>query len=390
MTQHPSIQPHPSDADPEPDHLRRDNDVTPGPAILRLPIDETPDPDRFVQAAMDWHFDPATGSPFWLKLAGSLSFDPRRDVRTLPDLARFPNVTDELRDVPAEDLIPRGYGARPDVVGVFESGGTTGAPKRVAILRDWWERRRDWEGSRLAALGVPGASSLDLIPSGPHMAGVLSRLSAQETGALIFTIDMDPRWVKQLLADGRAAEADAYAEHLIDQAAHILRTQTVGVLRCTPPLLTRLARRADLVELVRTNVRAIVWTGAHMDPDTRHLLRAEVFPDVTVVGAYGNTMLLGSAIERPGLADDEPCILDPFSPYILVSVVDPDSGRVVPYGERGRVLTTHISRSFFLPSNLERDVATRIEPLPGQVGDSLADVAPVERFGGRPVIEGVY
>src|SRR5437879_6253753 len=87
------------------------------------------DPDKFVQAAMDWHFGPKTGSPFWLERARSLPFDPRTDVKSFQDLALFPNVANELRDVRAEDLIPKGYGPRPDVVGVFESGGTTGAPK---------------------------------------------------------------------------------------------------------------------------------------------------------------------------------------------------------------------------------------------------------------------
>jgi hypothetical protein len=35
-------------------------------------------------------------------------------------------------------------------------------------------------------------------------------------------------------------------------------------------------------------------------------------------------------------------------------------------------------------------MATRIEPLKGQVGDSVADVTPVVRFDDEVVIEGVY
>jgi hypothetical protein len=50
----------------------------------------------------------------------------------------------------------------------------------------------------------------------------------------------------------------------------------------------------------------------------------------------------------------------------------------------------HVSRSFLLPNNLERDTAIRTRPPAGQVGDSVADVAPVERFGDETVIEGVY
>jgi phenylacetate-coenzyme A ligase PaaK-like adenylate-forming protein len=360
-------------------------------SVLDVGFDVQPDPDEFIRAAMDWHFSPSTGSPFWLARAESLEFDPRADVRIFEDLALFPNVTNELRDVRAEDLIPRGYGPHPDVVGVFESGGTTGAPKRIVMLREWWERMLAWQIAHLDARGVPRNSNwLVLIPSGPHMAGAMMRQQAAALGGLSFTIDIDPRWVKKLIAAGKADEADAYAEHLIDQAAFVLQSQDIGVLMSTPPLLERLARRDRLVELVREKVRAIEWGGAHMDADTRLLYRTEVFPGVTLDGGYGSTMVLGGAVERLGLTDEDPCIFDPFSPYITFSVVEPDTGRRVAYGERGRVVMNHLSKSFLLPNNLERDLATRIRPLEGQVGDSVADVTPVERFESETVIEGVY
>jgi phenylacetate-coenzyme A ligase PaaK-like adenylate-forming protein len=354
-------------------------------------LDGDADPGEFVRAAMDWHFSPDTGSPFWLERAESLRFDPRKDVKSFEDLSLFPNVTNELRDVRARDLIPRGYGPDPDVVGVFESGGTTGAPKRIVMLREWWDRMNAWQTAHLGAGGAPrNRNWLVLIPSGPHMAGALMRQQAAALGGLRFTIDMDPRWVKKLIAAGKADQANAYAEHLIDQAAFVLQSQDIGVLMSTPPLLERLARRDDLVELVREQVQLIEWGGAHMDADTRQLYRTEVFPGVTLHGGYGSTMVLGGSAERPDLSDEDPCIFDPFSPYVTFSVVDPDTGRDVAYGERGQVVMNHVSRSFLLPNNLERDMATRIRPLEGQVGDSVADVTPVQRFDNETVIEGVY
>ncbi|HMJ36276.1 MAG TPA: hypothetical protein VK501_20410 [Baekduia sp.] len=354
-------------------------------------FDVHPDPDEFLRAAMDWHFSPTTGSPFWLERAKSLDFDPRTDIKGFEDLTLFPNVTNELRDVRAEDLIPQGYGPHPEVLGVFESGGTTGAPKRIVMLREWWDRMLAWQIAHLDARGeLRGRDWLFLIPSGPHMAGEMMKRQAAALGGLSFTIDMDPRWVKKLIAAGKADEADAYAEHLIDQAAFVLQSQDIGVLMSTPPLLERLARRDDLVELVRQKVQTIEWGGAHMDADTRQLYRTEVFPGLTLHGGYGSTMVLGGAPERPDLTDDEPCIFDPFSPYITFSVVDPETGRAVAYGERGQVVMNHVSRSFLLPNNLERDMATRIRPPEGQVGDSVADVTPVHRFDDEAVIEGVY
>jgi phenylacetate-coenzyme A ligase PaaK-like adenylate-forming protein len=359
--------------------------------VLDLESDVHADPDEFIRAAMDWHFSPATGSPYWLKRAESLGFDPRVDVRTFEDLVLFPNVTNELRDVRAEELIPRGYGPAPDVVGVFESGGTTGAPKRIVMLRDWWDRMLAWSVVHLEARGVPSNRDwLALFPSGPHIAGEMMKGQAAAMGGLRFTIDMDPRWVKKRIAAGNAEEADAYAEHLIDEAAFVLESQDIGVLSATPPLLERLARREDLVELVREKVQAIEWAGAHMDADTRQLFRTEVFPGLVLHGAYGSTMVLGGAVERQGLTEEDPCVFDPFSPYITFSVVDPDTGRKVAYGERGQVVMNHVSKSFLLPNNLERDLATRIQPLEGMVGDSVADVTPVQQFDHETVIEGVY
>jgi phenylacetate-coenzyme A ligase PaaK-like adenylate-forming protein len=360
-------------------------------SALELPFDDDPDPDEFVSAAMDWHFSPQTGSPFWLERARSLEFDPRRDVKRFEDLRLFPNVTDELRDVRAEDLIPRGYGPRPEVVGVFESGGTTGSPKRVVFLRDWWDQIVGRLVAKLDEREVPrNANWLALAPSGPHMVGALARAQVAATGGIALAIDMDPRWVKRLIAEGRASEAEAYAEHLVEQAAFVLGTQDIGGLMCTPPLLERLARREDLTDLVRLKVQAIQWTGAHMDADTRFLYRTEVFPDIDLGGLYGSTMILGVAQERLGLGDDDPCVFDAPSPYITFSVVDSETREAVAYGQRGQVVMHHVSKSFLLPNNLERDMATRIEPPEGQVGDSVADVTPVPRFEGQETVEGVY
>jgi hypothetical protein len=120
------------------------------------------------------------------------------------------------------------------------------------------------------------------------------------------------------------------------------------------------------------------------------LLRTEVFPGVALTGHYGSTMVLGGALERLGLSDDDPCIFDPSSLHVSFWVIDPETGRQVEYGARGQVVMNHVSKSFLLPNNLERDMATRIRPPEGQVGDSVADVTPVQEFEGATVIEGVY
>jgi hypothetical protein len=359
--------------------------------VLDLPFDAKPDPDEFIQAAMEWHFSPDTGSPYWLERRKTLEFDPVADIKSHVDLALFPNIVDELRTVAAGDLIPRGYGQSPDVIGVFESGGTTGTPKRIVCTRDWMDRLVAWSNAGLDAHNFPrGVNWLGIIPTGPHIVGELFRRSASTYGDLGFSVDLDPRWVKKLLAEGRYDETDAYAGHLIDQAEDVLRSQEIGVMTITPALLERLARHDDLVDLVNQKVRAIRWGGTQMDADTRHLYRTEIFPETTLYGHYGSTMIAGIAGERAGLSDDSPCVFDPFSPYVSFSVVDQETGRPVAYGERGQVVMNHVSKGLLLPNNLERDLATRVEPRPGQVGDSVADIAPAGQFAGEEIIVGVY
>nr|BFE58106.1 AMP-binding protein [Dactylosporangium thailandense] len=348
-------------------------------------------PDEYLRAMLRWHFSPATGSPFWLERAGSLGFDPIADIAGFDDLGRFPNVAGELRTARVEDLIPRGFGPRPDVFGVFDSGGTTGAPKRVVLLTEWLDELLAWSSEQLDRHGVPhGVNWLSVVPSGPHMVGPVIARQAALRGGLTFTVDLDPRWVKRLVAAGDTAAAAAYGEHLVEQVAHVLHSQDVGVLMITPPVLERLARRDDLVKLVNAKVRAINWVGTQMDPDTRRLYRTEVFPGVVLYSGFGSTMILGNASERPGLGDDDPCVYDPFSPHMSFRVVDPGTGEPVALGERGQVVMHHVSRSFLLPNNLERDYATRVAGVDGQVGDSVADVAPVATFDDEVVIEGVY
>jgi hypothetical protein len=140
-----------------------------------------PDPEMYLRAAIAWHFGEDTGSPYWLRTAKNLDFNPLTDINTFTDLHRFPNLVNELRTVPVEDLIPRGYGLPPPLPQIFESGGTTGAPKRTVQMPDWIAQVVEWQVEDFAAAGfVPGCGLLCLMPSGPHGVGYFSRLvSAQ-------------------------------------------------------------------------------------------------------------------------------------------------------------------------------------------------------------------
>ena len=80
-----------------------------------------------------WHFDPATGCPFWLEFKKQLNFDPLTRNQRFDDLGKFRFFEDEwLRGGPVRRWVPKGLADKP--IYVFETGGTTGVPKsRIAI-----------------------------------------------------------------------------------------------------------------------------------------------------------------------------------------------------------------------------------------------------------------
>ncbi|MEV6471185.1 phenazine antibiotic biosynthesis protein [Streptomyces sp. NPDC051657] len=358
--------------------------------VLDAPVDADVDPDDLVRAAMQWHFSPETGTPFWLRRQETLDFNPRHDIRTMADLLLFPQVVDDLRYAPVEDLLPRGYGGTAEVIGVFESGGTTGVPKRVLYLADWMEREMANAMRAMDERGYPhGANWLSLGPSGPHDYAELTGQHARRRGGFRFAVDFDPRWVRRCLREGRGEEADRYLDHVLAQAADVLRSQRTGALQAPPPVLERLARDERLVDLVRDQVEVITWCGTSMDRDTRDLLRGEVFPGIPLFGLYGSTMALGAAFERVTTEDGDSAFDSP-SPHVSYTVVDPGSGRPAAVGETGQVVMHHVSKSALLPNNRERDLARRVTAPPDAVGHSVADVRPLEAFTGVPVIVGAY
>ena len=123
--------------------------------------------DRHVREIVQWHFDPATGCPFWPERAKQFTFDPLTDVHSFADLGKFGFFEDEgLRGGPVRRWVPRGYADHP--VYVFETGGTTGVPKTRINIDDF---RIDYElfSETLPDDKFPkGSNWLMLGPSGPR------------------------------------------------------------------------------------------------------------------------------------------------------------------------------------------------------------------------------
>ncbi|HYQ43244.1 MAG TPA: AMP-binding protein [Polyangiaceae bacterium] len=346
--------------------------------------------EQHLADVMKWHFSAETGSPFWLERRRRLEFDPLRDIRSFADLALFPDLSLELRDVTVEELQPRGLDPA-DLAGIFESGGTTGKAKRVVAYESWFKQLVDW---RLEGIERPREATckntLAIVPTGPHIVGAVNARRARALGGQCFTVDLDPRWVKKLIQRRDFDGVKAYAQHLVDQAEAIIDTQRITYLVTTPPLLEAIARRKPLVERLNRTLETINWGGTQMDVDTLDYLRTSVFPEVTITASYGSTLILGDTKSRRGQDHDGAPIFDSFAPYVLLEVVDPNTRQPVEFEQRGRVVMNHLSRFALIPNVLERDTAVRLPPPFDRPGVAVADVKPVAEVEGQPVIEGVY
>src|SRR5262249_19863318 len=165
----------------------------------------SPTLDAWVQEVVAWHFDPATGCPFWLEYAKKLGWDPRKEVTKFADIAKFPEFQDEwLRGGPVNRWIPKGYAGKPTYV--FETGGTPGVPKSRVVFEDHFI---DYE---LFSKTLPddkfprGANWLMLGPSGPRRLRLAVEHLAQFRGGICFCVDLDPRWVVKLIKRGKMEE----------------------------------------------------------------------------------------------------------------------------------------------------------------------------------------
>jgi phenylacetate-coenzyme A ligase PaaK-like adenylate-forming protein len=328
--------------------------------------------DRQVREVVGWHFDPATGCPFWLDYAKKLDFDPRERIHSFDDLKLLGHFEDEwLRGGPVRRWVPRGLEGEP--LYVFETGGSTGVPKSRVNVRDF---QTDYEvfGDQLSDESFPrGADWLMLGPTGPRRLRLAIEHLAQHRGGISFHVDLDPRWVSKLVKAQRWQEMEAYKSHIIDQGLTILRAHDgVHCLFTTPKLLEALCEK---ISLEKAGITGIFCGGTEMTAQFNRFAREELVPGLDFVPTYGNT-LMGLACPKPfDPADNYAITYYPPAPRAVFEIVHPDDlDRTVDYGERGRVLLTTLTREFFMPRFPERDEGARAEPCDAYPWDGVRDL----------------
>ncbi|MBN1443319.1 MAG: hypothetical protein JXA90_11475, partial [Planctomycetes bacterium] len=251
--------------------------------------------DAHVREIVQWHFSPETGTPYWLEWARREGRRVAEDVKGFDDLLAFPHFDDEaLRRLPHSQWIPRAYEGK--TFHIFETGGTTGMPKQRI---SWEDHRIDYsEFSRTLDdhYFPPGGHWLMVGPTGPRRLRLAIEHLANVRGGSCYFVDLDPRWVKKLLAKGQVDQANAYKDHVIEQAVAILQHREIRCLFTTPRLLEVLGEE---ISVPGAGIRGVFCGGTSMTPQVIRFLAEEVLEgEAQLVPTYGNT-LMGLACSAP-------------------------------------------------------------------------------------------
>ena len=315
-----------------------------------------------------WHFDPATGCPFWLDYAeearlGSAARDQRlRRSRALRRCSR----TTGCAAARCSAGCPRGCAGKP--IYVFETGGTTGIPKtRVAFddFRTDYELFSDTLPDKYFPKGVELADARALRARGGCGSSV--EHLAQYRGGICFCVDLDPRWVIKLIKKGWSEHLEAYKAHVIDQAVTIL--QAGHDIRCmftTPKLLEALALRLESMgtTIRKAGITGIFSGGTEFTPQWNRFAHEELLDGAYMTPTYGNTLmgLAASASDRAGEQLQDHLLRPAAARGHRGRRLRRSRARSSTTARPGRVKLTTLTKEFFVPGFLERDEGEREPP----------------------------
>ena len=277
------------------------------------------------------------------------------DIRSLDDLRKIPfTYKQDMRD-----NYPYGLFAVPldQIVRIHASSGTTGKPTVVGYTK------RDidmWSELMARSFAAAGATSTDVIHNsygyGLFTGGLGAHYGAERLGASVIPMS-GGNTQKQML---------------------IMKDFGSTVITCTPSYSLYLAEALaeegiDLSELkLRVGILgAEPWSEA---------MRAEIEAKLNIkaIDIYGLSEILG-----PGVAIE--CIeaqngLHIWEDHFIPEIIDPSTGEVLPYGEKGELVITTITKEGIPMIRYRTRDITRILPEPCICGRTHVRL---ERLSGR-------
>ncbi len=284
------------------------------------------------------------------------------DIQTLADLAKLPFVTKQ----DMRDNYPFGLFAvdRDDLVRIHASSGTTGKPTVVGYTQGDLETWTDCV-SRIACMG--GASS--------HDTAQICFGYGMFTGALGLHYGLEN--IGAAIVPSSTGNSQKQIMYMRDFETSLLVATPSYALR-----LAEVAREMGVDPIKDLNIK-IALVGSEMLTDA---MREEMYKawgrDVKITSNYGMSELMG-----PGVSGEceELCGMHINEDYFIPEIIDPQTGEVLPAGEKGELVITcikkeglpliryrtkDITRLFYEPCKCGRTFC-RMENLSGRSDDML-------------------
>ncbi len=292
--------------------------------------------------------------PFYRKTLGAAGYKPG-DLRKLEDLARLPFTTkDDLRD-----NYPFGLFAVPmeRVVRIHASSGTTGKPTVVGYTRRDVET---WSELMARTLSSGGATNRDIVHNaygyGLFTGGLGAHYGAERIGAAVIPMS-GGNTKRQILI-----MKDFGSTILLSTPSYALNIAEVMAEEGVSP---------DDLKLKCGLFGAEPWTEG---------MRREIEKTLKIhaLDIYGLSEVIG-----PGVASE--CLeakqgLHVFEDHFIPEVIDPATGRQLPYGQTGELVFTTLTKEAFPVLRYRTRDVSRLIPTPCTCGRTLLRM---ERVSGR-------
>lgn len=239
------------------------------------------------------------------------------DVRSLEDFAQIPfTVKQELRQHPIEYLQSAD---EEEIVRIHSSSGTTGKPIIIPYTKNDVDTFADLMARCLRYAGVGRRDRVQITPGyGLWTAGIGFQCGTEQIGAM--AIPMGP------------GNTEKQLEMMVDLKSTVI----IGTASYALLLAEEIASRglSDQISL-RTGIFGSERWGEKMRQRISSILNIDSY-DI-----YGLTEIYG-----PGIGIDCPlhCGIHYWSDCVYFEIIDPDTGEVLPVGEKGELVITTLTK----------------------------------------------
>jgi phenylacetate-CoA ligase len=291
--------------------------------------------------------------PYYTKAMDRLGIKPS-DLKTVADVHKLPFTTkQDLRD-----NYPFGMFAVPmeDVIRIHASSGTTGKPTVVGYTKHDIDT---WAGLMARALVMAGGTRGDVVQNaygyGLFTGGMGVHFGAERLGATVIPIS-GGNTQRQLM---------------------LMQDFGTTIITCTPSYALFLAEEALAagIDIKSLPLKAGIFGAEPWTEAMREQLETKL--NIKALDIYGLSEVMGPGVSMECQAQNGMHI---FEDHFLAETIDPDTGAPLPYGAKGELVFTSLTKEAFPVIRYRTRDITVLNPEPCSCGRTMVRM---ERVTGR-------